>query len=226
MLISANMYYVMHKQENLTRVAIYLGTHDHPMVEGRSRKKFNQVKSLVAEEVSCTLGGGYCVNHCVVVSKTFLSEHLLNEDGEGPMEVLKGNELCQVMDKFITLSSPNIWNLIASFKHQLGNKRYISSIFALKVNNDYCFIQDSCFLRQYNGKKMFMFKMSMHGEGSGYDLVKWMQPKGDLQIAWIMFDHVKHVKGWTTLAYHLYDYLYYKVITITICDMQSKDMEV
>jgi len=108
----------------------------------------------------------------VIVSKTFLSEHLLNEDGEGPMEVLKGNELCQVMDKFITLSSPNIWNLIASFKYRLGNKRYISGIFALKVNNDYCFIQDSCFLRQYNGKKMFMFKMSMHGKGSGYDLVK------------------------------------------------------
>jgi len=59
-LINANMYYVMHKQENLTRVVIYLGTHDHPMVEGRSRKKFNQVKSLVEEEVFCTLGGVLC----------------------------------------------------------------------------------------------------------------------------------------------------------------------
>jgi hypothetical protein len=28
---------------------------------------------------------------------------------------------------------------------------------------------------------MFLFKMSMHGDGSGYDLIKWMQPRGNLQ---------------------------------------------
>jgi hypothetical protein len=33
---------------------------------------------------------------------------------------------------------------------------------------------------------MFLFKMSMHGNGSGYNLVKWMQPGGDLQTAWII----------------------------------------
>jgi hypothetical protein len=54
----------------------------------------------------------------LVASKCFLFEHLLNEDGEGPMEVLKGDKLHQVMDKFIALSSSNIWNLIISFKHQ------------------------------------------------------------------------------------------------------------
>jgi len=44
--------------------------------------------------------------------------------------------------------------------------------------------------------------MSMHGNGSGYgcDLVKWMQPGGNCQTAWIMFDHVKCVEGWMTLA--------------------------
>jgi hypothetical protein len=53
----------------------------------------------------------------LVANKTFLSEHLLNKDGKGPVEVLKGHKLHQVMDKFIALSSPNIQNLIASFKH-------------------------------------------------------------------------------------------------------------
>jgi hypothetical protein len=47
---------------------------------------------------------------------------MLNKDGEGPMEVLKIKKLHQVMDKFITLSSFNVWNLIACFKHWLGNK--------------------------------------------------------------------------------------------------------
>jgi hypothetical protein len=42
----------------------------------------------------------------------------------------------------------------------------------------------------------------LHGNGSGYgcDLVKWMQPGGNCQTAWIMFDHVKRVEGWMTLA--------------------------
>jgi hypothetical protein len=44
----------------------------------------------------------------LVASITIISEHQLNEDGERPMEVLKCNKLCLVMDKFIALSSPNI----------------------------------------------------------------------------------------------------------------------
>jgi hypothetical protein len=41
-----------------------------------------------------------------------------------------------------------------------------------------------------------------------------------------MFDHVKHVEGWTTLACHVYDSFYHKVMTIAICDMQYEDLEV
>ncbi len=66
---------------------------------------------------------------------------------------------------------------------------------------------------------MFLFKMSMHGNGSGCDLIKRMQLGGDLQTTWIMFDHVKRVEGWMTFAYHVYEFFYYKVMTITICDM-------
>jgi hypothetical protein len=49
-----------------------------------------------------------------------------------------------------------------------------------KRNNCYYFIEDSCFLGQKTGKKMFLFKMFVHGNGSGYDLINWMQPEGDL----------------------------------------------
>lgn len=88
------------------------------------------------------------------------------------MEVHKGDKLRQVMDKFITLSSSNVWNLIASFTHRLRNRRYVSSIFTLKVNNGYYYIQDNYFLRQQIGEEMFVFKMSLHGDGSYFDLVK------------------------------------------------------
>ena len=68
--------------------------------------------------------------------------------------------------------------------------------------------------------------MLTEGPGSGVDLVKRMQHKGDLQNAWMMFDHVKRVKDWTTMACHVYDAQYKKVMTIAVCDMQSEDTEV
>jgi len=54
----------------------------------------------------------------LATSKTFLFEHLLNKDGEGLMEVLKGDKLHLMMDKFIALSSPNVYNLVTSFMSQ------------------------------------------------------------------------------------------------------------
>jgi hypothetical protein len=101
------MYYVVHKQENLIRVAIHLGMHDHPMVEGRSWETLYQVKSLVKEEMFHT-SKAIVSAIALVTSKTFLFKHLLNKDEEGLVEVFKGNKLCLVMDKFITLPSPNI----------------------------------------------------------------------------------------------------------------------
>jgi hypothetical protein len=40
-----------------------------------------------------------------------------------------------------------------------------------------------------------------------------------------MFDHVKCVNEWTTLAYHVIDLVYCKMMIITICEMQLKDMD-
>jgi hypothetical protein len=35
----------------------------------------------------------------------------------------------------------------------------------------------------------------------------------------VMFDHVERVKHWTTMACHVYDSVYCRVMTIAICDM-------
>ena len=37
--------------------------------------------------------------------------------------------------------------------------------------------------------------MSTLGVGSSVDLVRRMQPGGDLELVWIIFDHVKKVVG-------------------------------
>jgi hypothetical protein len=43
-----------------------------------------------------------------------------------------------------------------------------------------------------------------------------MQLGDDLQNAWMMFDHIKHVQGWMTMSYHIYDPVYYKVMTVAV----------
>jgi hypothetical protein len=74
--------------------------------------------------------------------------------------------------------------------------------------------------------KVYVFKMLEDEPGSGVDLVKRMQPGGDLENAWLIFDHVKPTKEWTTMACHVYNAAYCKVMTIAICDMQLEDTKV
>ena len=73
--------------------------------------------------------------------------------------------------------------------------------------------------------KVFVFKMSEVGPASGVDLVTRMQPGGDLEDSSLMFDHVKRVSNWTTMACHVYDSQYCRVMTVAVCDMQSEDCE-
>ena len=70
---------------------------------------------------------------------------------------------------------------------------------------------------------MFVFKMSVDLPGSSVELMKRMQVGGDMENSLIMFDHVKRLKDWTTMACHVYDSRYCKVFTIACCDMQSED---
>jgi hypothetical protein len=93
-------------------------------------------------------------------------------------------------------------------------------------SSDSCwvYVQENKFPGQgSDSDKVFVFKMSEVGPGSGVHLVKQVQPGGDLEDVWIMFDHVKRIKHWTTMAYHIYDSTYCRVMTIAVCDMQLED---
>ena len=67
--------------------------------------------------------------------------------------------------------------------------------------------------------------MSTTGPSSGIDLIKRMQTGWDLAHQFIMFDHVKHIKNWTTLGAHMYDPIHCKIMTICVCDMKSETAE-
>jgi hypothetical protein len=156
-------------------------------------------------------------------SKTFLSYHLFNENGKVLMELFKGEKLCQILLKFTPLCSPGIHNLIISLKHRPSNSNSLDCTLKLKAQSSYNYIQDNYFHGQHVGQKVYLFKMSVDGVISEFDLVREMQLGDDLQNVWMMLNHVKHVQGWTTMACHVYDPIYCKVMTIVICDTQFED---
>ena len=130
-----------------------------------------------------------------------------------------------VMEKYANLASPNIKNAISNFKH-FGRTNPMDGIRQMRGCTTWLFIQRNMFSGQgADDDKVFVFKMSEVGPASGVDLVTRMQPGGDLQDSWLMFDHVKRVSNWTTMACHVYDSQYCRVMTVAVCDMQSEDYE-
>ena len=141
----------------------------------------------------------------MAASKKFLADYLLKFPSNGEGHHLAGSSLEVVMDKFSNIASPNRHNFVS------GSKRFVrsgmgtmDSIMALKDHSGFKYVHDSRFPGQ-SKDKVFVFKMSVDLPGSGVDLVKRMQVGGDMENSWIMFDHVKRLKGWTTLVCHVYD---------------------
>jgi len=63
----------------------------------------------------------------------------------------------------------------------------------MKKEMKFKFIHENIFLGQ-GKEKIYIFKMLSEGSESGVDLIRRMQSRGDLQNAWIMFDHMRYVK--------------------------------
>lgn len=216
----AKVYYVFGKA-NMTRACIHLGSHDHPVGYVECRENKMKIMNLVEAHVEKNPTGKSSAI-ALEASKDYLGEHLLSPIGE-PKTLLNDEELNDVFKLFYPLSSAGVKNNITTFK-TIGKSGVMDGISALRGCSKWEFVQENKFPGQgAEGDKVFVFKMSEKGPGSGVDLVKRMQPAGDLQDAWIMFDHVKRTKGWTTMGCHVYDSQYCRVMTIAVCDMQSED---
>ncbi len=101
------------------------------------------------QKVDCR-GGGLTPNANIFAislnaSKTFLVNYLLNDYNDGIVELLKGEQLKHIQDKFCELNSHNVHYLVASFKrHSRGG--YIDNILELKSKNCEDYIQEYYFL--------------------------------------------------------------------------------
>jgi hypothetical protein len=86
------------------------------------------------------------------------------------MELVKSEQLKHIQDKFIEMNSPNVHNLVTSFKHH-PRGGYINNILELKFRSHYDYIQECCFSRQIFGQTVFIFKMLLIGLGMEQALV-------------------------------------------------------
>lgn len=221
-LCDARIYHVSSNDNDVTRAAIHLGCHNHPVSQGTCQDSMDIMYDCVAKEVQKTPNAK---NSAIIMaaSKNYLADALIRPTPGGSN--LQGASMDVVMDQFETLTSPNLRNFVSGTKRFFRQGRGVTdSILELKDYSNFVFIHQNQFPGQNKGK-VFVFKMSVDRPGSGVDLVKRMQPGGDLQDCWVMFDHVKRVSSWTTMACHVYDSKYCKVMTIALCDMQSEDAE-
>jgi hypothetical protein len=173
----------------MSRACIHLGMYNHPVSDGIYRETLDMISSLIAQEVSKTpTAKNFAI--AMAASKEFLDKYLIH-NSPGPKKMLRAQEVEDILDKFEHLSSPNLRNTI-SLCRSGGKRGAYDSNMAMKKYTTIEYIHANVFPRQ-GKEKVYVFKMLEDGPGSGLDLVKCMQPGGDLENAWLMFDHVKRV---------------------------------
>lgn len=125
------------------------------------------------------------------VEMELLLKGLVNKDGSRCK--LMESELVQIFDKLAKLSTLSIRNMISDARQFYSQGGYIDNILKFKKSLTYDFTHNNDFSSQ-GSHLIYLFKMSICSVRIGVDLVKKMQPRGDLENVWVMFDHVKRVK--------------------------------
>jgi len=102
----AKIYCSYSNNPKMSRATIHFGVYAHPVAKSMSRDSTEEISRLIAEQVAKT---PKATNFAIVlfVSKDFLMNYLF-DNGEGEKEMLKEDELEDVMDCFQILSSSNI----------------------------------------------------------------------------------------------------------------------
>jgi hypothetical protein len=83
-------------------MAIDFGVHKHLMVDGNC-KEFVAITREVDRTLDVKI---YAIS--LNANKIFLAKHLLDDSGNGMVELLHDEQLKKIQDKFFELSSPNV----------------------------------------------------------------------------------------------------------------------
>ncbi len=103
-------------------------------------------------------------------------------------------EFDSFLEEFSPLNSLKIQNQVNNFKFGIATKGSIDQILDLKRQCLYDYIQNIIFLGQGNPKNFLNSRCLLYGPANVIDTMRRMQPKGDLEGAWLMFNNYKHVQ--------------------------------
>ena len=188
----SRIFYV-HGDESIQRACIHLGHHCHPVKVGDYRYIRKKIVELIKEHVERTPQAMFS-KIVMEASKDLFGEYLLRNEDDPP-RLLSVEELEPVFYCCKELSSPSLRNKVIMFKY-LQRFSVMDGITKLRGLSNWAYVQRNMFSDQGNkSNNVFIFKMSEIGPSSRVDLVRRMQPGGDLEHAWIMSDHVKRING-------------------------------
>jgi len=181
---------------------------------GNYRDVVDLTSSLFSEQIDMA---PTATNSFIVIeaTKKLVGDILVAEEG-AQSRALGIEELLPLFDRCKHLTLPSICNKVSGFRY-LRRFGVMDNITKLRGVRNWPYVQENKFPGQGSEvDKVFVFKMSKVGLGSGDDLVKRMQAGGDLENTWFMFDHVKRVQNWTTMACHVYDATMKKLVLICV----------
>ncbi len=135
---NGKIYYVVHKLQFMSIVAIHYNVHNHLIMDGKCWKFIVETKKLIIEEADRMLDAKISAIS-FSDNKTFLVNYLLDDSTNGMIELLKGKQLKHIQDKFYEWSLPNVRNFVVSFKHH-SRGGYIVSILEFKSKNHHDYI--------------------------------------------------------------------------------------
>jgi len=182
---STKIYYIVGKKD-MTRACIHFGIHEH-LVKGDCCDTRERSRSLIFNQVQKNLSG---TNSSIVLKagQELLGEMLFQPEGSPTLQ-FRLDKLMLVLEKYKFMNSLSIRNEVTTFKY-FQRFGVMDSITKLRGCNNWAYVQENKFPDQgSDANKVFVFKMLEVGPGSGVDLVIQMQSGGDLEDAWIMFDH-------------------------------------
>jgi len=90
--------YIVHRLQSILRTTIHLhGVHKHLVANGKCKETMDEIKRLIIEDVNRTHDAKIFAIF-MNVNKTFLVTILLDDNGNGTMELLDGEKLEQIQD--------------------------------------------------------------------------------------------------------------------------------
>jgi hypothetical protein len=169
---------------------VHLGSHDHPVKSGDHGDFIELTDSLIGEQVK---HNPYATRSIIVleIAKEVLGP-LLAKEGE-PQKILELDEVQVIFDQCKHLTSPNIRNAVTTFRtfRRFG---VMDGIIKLRGASNLKFVQQNKFPGQgADMDKVFVFKMSEVGPGSGVDMVKRMQSGAGRGRQWLAMCTIPHI---------------------------------